>query len=607
MKYTKFSGGIAEVILALSALVAAAALQPSGAAAQTCPQPAMDEKYAQLDEGLKQLFGKETENGAARDGGCYRHYENGSIYWSPQSDAHEVHGDIRAKWASLGWEWGLGYPLTDETTTPNSSGRYNHFQGGSIYWSPETGAHEAHGLIREKWASLDWEQGFLGYPITDETTTPDGSGRYNHFQGGSIYWTPDTRAHEVHGAIRDRWAGLGWETGFGYPTSDEIGIERCGGRLNLFQRGAIYSTVHTSSTVAVSGDSWGDSGLRTTREELQGLLPTDEICPCVGADESTRAVCGREAEPVTIDFDDLPAGGPGTAATVRLGAQYIDKGVVFEPSAVALDYSLGVAIPGFAHSGAKAIETCYASEFCTSPIEMRFTPKVTRVAIWAGYESGFPAGTGPSRLEMLLRTLDADGAEVGRATAVLSPEGNAPIRTRLEVSSTGSPIARALVSFGPETLYQNGLAVDDVEFEAAPEPIHVGRDSTAGRGYPPEPPQPPSKQPEEVGGNATSGVPMMEQSLSAGGQRTVETTIAEPALLVAQSNWTGTSGPVTLDVSRAEIVTNEMTSVPPDGGVAVLRALVRDRGPITVTLRNGSLNTIDANLAVQTFPLASLR
>jgi hypothetical protein len=66
-------------MLGLSAIVVAAALQPSVAAAQTCPDPAMGEKYAQLDEEIKQLFGRETENGAARDGGCCRHYENKPI------------------------------------------------------------------------------------------------------------------------------------------------------------------------------------------------------------------------------------------------------------------------------------------------------------------------------------------------------------------------------------------------------------------------------------------------------------------------------------------------------------------------------------------------
>ena len=116
--------------------------------------------------------------------------------------------DIDVKYAQLGGAAGfLGAPTTAENTAPDGVGRYRHYQGGSVYWSPATGAHEVHGDIRGKWASLGWERSFLGYPLTDETTTPDGVGRYNHFQGGSIYWTPSTRAWEVHGAIRGLWAG----------------------------------------------------------------------------------------------------------------------------------------------------------------------------------------------------------------------------------------------------------------------------------------------------------------------------------------------------------------------------------------------------------------
>lgn len=184
-----------------------------------------------------------TDETVTPDGvGRFNHFQGGSVYWTPATGAHEVHGAIRAKWSSLGWERSfLGYPLTDESTTPDGVGRFNHFQGGSIYWTPTTNAHEVHGSIRGKWASLGWERSFLGYPLTDETVTPDGVGRFNHFQGGSIYWTPSTDAHEVHGAIRDRWASLSWERGFlGYPTSDELSTEDASGRYSEFQHGSIY-------------------------------------------------------------------------------------------------------------------------------------------------------------------------------------------------------------------------------------------------------------------------------------------------------------------------------------------------------------------------------
>ena len=192
------------------------------------------------------------DESATPDGvGRYSHFQGGSIYWTPSTGAREVHGAIRGKWSSLGWERSfLSYPLTDESTTPDRVGRYNHFQGGSIYWTPSTDAHEVHGAIRGKWSSLGWERSFLGYPLTDESATPDGVGRYNHFQGGSIYWTPSTGAHEVHGAIREKWASLGWERSFlGYPTSDELSTEDGTGRYSEFQHGSIYWSPSTGALV----------------------------------------------------------------------------------------------------------------------------------------------------------------------------------------------------------------------------------------------------------------------------------------------------------------------------------------------------------------------
>ena len=86
-----------------------------------------------------------------------------------------------------------------------------------------TTTHEVHGAILEKYQELGAESSFLGYPTTDESGTPDGVGRFNHFQAGSIYWTPSTGAHEVHGLIRDYWAANGWErnAALGYPITDE--------------------------------------------------------------------------------------------------------------------------------------------------------------------------------------------------------------------------------------------------------------------------------------------------------------------------------------------------------------------------------------------------
>ncbi|MEO8701243.1 MAG: hypothetical protein ABI867_14425 [Kofleriaceae bacterium] len=157
-------------------------------------------------------------------------------------------GAIDVKYRALGGCGSLlGKPLTGEQATPDGAGRYSVFERGSIYWTAATGAFEVHGVIRDKWSELRWEAGILGYPITDETQTPDGAGRYNVFTGGSIYWTATTGAHEVHGVIRDKYAELGWEAGrLGYPTSDEVTV--ASGNRSDFEHGSIAWDSQTNST-----------------------------------------------------------------------------------------------------------------------------------------------------------------------------------------------------------------------------------------------------------------------------------------------------------------------------------------------------------------------
>lgn len=189
-----------------------------------------------------------------KNGGFFRLYEHGAIYYrrpkkwigrfKPSIGAHWVYGAIYEKYLELGGEGSfLGYPLTDEKAAADNAGRFNHFEGGSIYWSVATGAHEVHGEIRDKWTQTGWESGILGYPMTDETSTLDGIGRFNHFQHGSIFWTPELGAHEVHGSIRDHWAKLGWERSYlGYPELDEkdwMEGSMVKGRISRFQRGTI--------------------------------------------------------------------------------------------------------------------------------------------------------------------------------------------------------------------------------------------------------------------------------------------------------------------------------------------------------------------------------
>ncbi len=166
---------------------------------------AINSKAAGLGSGFT---GREISALETVKGGYRKRYENCDIYYSNATDAHEVHGDIRAKYnAKGGPNSDLGLPITDETGTPDGQGRYNHFYtNGSIYWHPNTGPMEVHGGIRWAWSGQGWELGPLGYPTTDERVV--GASQWvSEFQNGVVYWdSAGQKGTPVAGLSRDRLA-----------------------------------------------------------------------------------------------------------------------------------------------------------------------------------------------------------------------------------------------------------------------------------------------------------------------------------------------------------------------------------------------------------------
>lgn len=100
---------------------------------------------------------------------------------------------IEQKYRELGGRNSLlRAPVDEERSCPDRVGRFRRFEQGVIYWHPATGAHEVHGAINTKWAELGGERSFLGYPTSDELGAGYGQGRCGCFQGGRIYWSPET-------------------------------------------------------------------------------------------------------------------------------------------------------------------------------------------------------------------------------------------------------------------------------------------------------------------------------------------------------------------------------------------------------------------------------
>ncbi|TWB93607.1 LGFP repeat-containing protein [Bradyrhizobium macuxiense] len=185
-----------------------------------------------------------------------------SILYSPTTCGHVVRGPI---WqAYQGKEALLGLPITDDESTsgdrlkimvdpkPEDADmplRYTHFERGSIFSSPRTGAHEIHGPIRDKWAALGWDRG-LGFPKTDVMT----EGRTQHSEflkfnflwpapediESAIYSSQTTGTHAMVGGIYAYWQ---LHPDLGLPTDDEHdgrAPDNRAARVQDFENGTIY-------------------------------------------------------------------------------------------------------------------------------------------------------------------------------------------------------------------------------------------------------------------------------------------------------------------------------------------------------------------------------
>ncbi|WP_249354714.1 hypothetical protein [Rhodococcus sp. USK13] len=188
--------------------------------------------------------------------GRRQEFQGAAIYWK-LNEAYSIGGAIRSKWNTVGAETNsglLGYPTSDEKVLPDGQGRMNSFERGAIYFHPSTGAQIMTTPFFTKFGSLGFETGPLGYPVAGDLPNSDGKGRRQQFQGGWIYWHPVIGAQSVRGRIFEKWAELGYENGpMGYPISDELattaGFTSVGQRMSFFVGGGLIYNGPTNTVI----------------------------------------------------------------------------------------------------------------------------------------------------------------------------------------------------------------------------------------------------------------------------------------------------------------------------------------------------------------------
>ncbi len=182
-------------------------------------------------------------------GGRATNFQGGRIYWSEAYGAKVVYGAILTKHDAVGGAAVTGLPVDEEQAA--GGGRGCVFEYSSIYWSPETGAKQVYGAVRHKYAEMGGPDR-IGLPTTDEYDVS--GGRANDFQVGRIYWSPDTDAHHVLGGILAKYEQVGGPQSLGLPETDEVpAAGEPDARMNDFSRGQVYWKPQQGATAVYGG------------------------------------------------------------------------------------------------------------------------------------------------------------------------------------------------------------------------------------------------------------------------------------------------------------------------------------------------------------------
>ncbi|MFF0542674.1 hypothetical protein ACFYTF_07535 [Nocardia thailandica] len=282
---------------------------------------AIKDKYNELGGPNSFLLWPTSNEIQQPDGiGAHSVFTNGPIYWSPWGGAHPVVNHFYAAWQRNGWEGGvLGYPTSDEIVNPDGIGRRQYFDGGTIYWKLNE-AYFVSGAIRDKWGETGWEGGYLGYPISDEIVAPDGQGRFNRFENGVIYWTPTYGAHPVSGGLLTKWSFSGYEAGsWGYPVQD-----------------AVTAGSNTSQVFEYGTMSWPVQQIADS-----SVVDDGDIAPYVdGTEPVTSADFVRDSQDgVDPDAGFIPVGVPPSGSDDCAGIDCFDDSDLEEPNVPSADES----------------------------------------------------------------------------------------------------------------------------------------------------------------------------------------------------------------------------------------------------------------------------
>lgn len=260
------------------------------------------------------LGAKQGDQYAVGDTGAGQNFAGGKVFFSPDTGAYAVTGDILAKYEKAGGPTGdLGFPTGGESDGGVPDSRVSTFAASDnpvIFWTKDHGAVVVRGAMKAAWDKLGGATGALGAPVDDQNT--EGATVTQKFTGGQVSWDSKANKFTTDPAnLAEQLSGLQVPAG---PTPSTPAVPPAPEKDNAFAWHGWWLWWIIPLALLLLGSLFAWTTMRRRRGAGAEREFDDEVEVGPGYDESPEeggpwAARGRYAErDVDADTDQEPSG-----------------------------------------------------------------------------------------------------------------------------------------------------------------------------------------------------------------------------------------------------------------------------------------------------------
>ncbi|MFE6995320.1 LGFP repeat-containing protein [Microbacterium sp. NPDC057659] len=298
----------------------------------------------------KSVFGYPKAPSSASAGAVQQAFVNGLGVYTATAGLVRLSNGVAKTWGGLGSS--LGLPLADaKASTANGGGAVQEFSKGTIWESPAGAFAMAHGALRTSYVKANGPAGAWGWPAGAATCRLSGGGCVMAFTKGTIGYSAETGSVLMSTAVAKEWLRLD-PASVGYPKAvATANPANGGGTVQEFTKGTFWQS-------GAGAFAMGYGALRTAYLKAGGPAGA-------WGWPAAAAKCGLVGGGCSMPFTKGTVGYSGATGAVLMSAGVTKEWQRLGPASIGYPRTAAKAIP---QNGGGTLQEFSKGTFWESPV-----------------------------------------------------------------------------------------------------------------------------------------------------------------------------------------------------------------------------------------------